>query len=611
MNPRTETVYPLVLLLALTCAGAPRALQAMTVELPVALDYRIIEQSLAEQVFTGPGTTAPVFSDRLGCNSLVLSAPRVEGTDTGRVRVLIAMQARTGTPLAGKCRFARTWNGLVETEQLAYVEPGTAMVQFRIVESRLRRSEGGKDILPRFMQRWIRDYVHPRLARVRIDLAPAVTGIGDLLDAALSPPADAAPLAPAVSLVAVQPTPDALVAQLSLTLADAPPAAVAPTQAAPLTAHELAEWDAHWQAWDAFTTWMIKTLAEPAGPELTRELATTLLEARYELRDALARDDRSRDPVRELFLNTWSRLAPLLHDADLPLPGREALQFAVFISAGDALQTLDRLAPHLGLRLDRNALRQFARMLEPGVDEQALQYDTAVDPQLRALLGLAPEFDAEPPQGLSVLSWFIPSAQAAQIDPQLVEHLNRWVPKRPEIDRYLDAMARLLDAIADAEHDKGKVPPTFLPVYDPLLRATAWQESCWRQYVERDGELEPIRSAAGSVGLMQVNMHVWRGVYDSEEILGDVGYNARAGNEILVHYLVDYAIRKNEHEVTGSPDNLARAAYAMYNGGPRHLRRYREAGTSASLQKIDTAFWAKYQAIQNQGPSAVKQCLAG
>ncbi len=49
----------------------------------------------------------------------------------------------------------------------------------------------------------------------------------------------------------------------------------------------------------------------------------------------------------------------------------------------------------------------------------------------------------------------------------------------------------------------------------------------------------------------------------------------------------------------------------MYNGGPRHLRRYREASTPASLKKIDNAFWAKYQVIEKEGPAAVKPCLAG
>jgi hypothetical protein len=205
----------------------------------------------------------------------------------------------------------------------------------------------------------------------------------------------------------------------------------------------------------------------------------------------------------------------------------------------------------------------------------------------------------------------VPSAFAAQIDPSLVHRLNTWIPQRREIDSYLQTMSRLLDAIVAGERDGEKIPDRFFPIYDPLLRATAWQESCWRQHIEREGEIETLRSSSGSVGMMQINMHVWRGVYDIDEIQANVGYNARAGNEILVHYFVDYAIKKDEHGITGDEDNLVRATYAIYNGGPSHLRRYREAKTSASLKKIDTAFWAKYQAIKEEGALAVRPCLAG
>lgn len=54
--------------------------------------------------------------------------------------------------------------------------------------------------------------------------------------------------------------------------------------------------------------------------------------------------------------------------------------------------------------------------------------------------------------------------------------------------------------------------------------------------------------------------------------------------------------------------SLARAAYAVYNGGPSHLRRYREVDTKPSLKKIDAAFWEKYQTIRKTGPSAVWVC---
>ncbi len=503
----------------------PSSLRAATVDVPLALDYRVVEEALIQQVFTDPDGTAEVLSDAIGCNTLVLSDPRVAGNDDGQLRLVTDVHAGVGTPIGSKCRFARTWHGVIETVQVADVEPGAGVVTLRIVDSQLLRADDGKNVLPRFMRSWVRDHVHPRLDGVTIDLGPALVGIDELLDLAF---ADSAVTTVATVLSGVDLLPETLVATLSFDVPDAPPG-WAPADEPPLTDAELAAWDANWQAWDAFATWMIKTLAASAEPELTRALGETLLEARYELRDALARDERNRDPVRELFLQSWTRLAPLLEGSDLPIPGGQALGFASFISAGNALQALDQVAPHLEFRINQDALRAMARLLVPAVDDQALRYDTAVDPELRALLGLDPELadmttPSESGEGLPgwLLNRLISSAHAAQIDPGLVRRLNTWIPQRSEIDNYLQAMGSLLDAISDAEHDRDKVPDAFFRIYDPLLRATAWQESCWRQNVERDGAIEPIRSSAGSVGLMQINLHVWRGVYDADQVLGDV-----------------------------------------------------------------------------------------
>jgi hypothetical protein len=611
--------YHIALLLALLAGNAalPQRLSAAPLEIPLALDYRIVEQALGEQLFSGPGGTAEVYADRLRCNVLLLSEPRVEGAGDGRLRVSASLRARTGTPLFGRCWLSKSWRVLLETVQTAQVSPGSSIVSFRVEDSAVLSPDDRQEVLPGFVQGWIRDHVHPRLAAVTVDLQPAVSGLQELLDAVMRDArfasADGATgLLSPLQLTGVRTGVESLTAVLSIEVADAPADWTEPAQA-PLTEDELASWDAAWQSWDGFATWAIKTLAFESGSALNEALADTLLETRYELRDALARDERDRDPVRELFLNTWQRLAPLLQDIQTDLPASQALGYAAFVSAGDAIHSLDLLAPHLGLRLNRDSLRSMARILMPAVSDYDLRYDTAVDPELRVLLGLDPDFDEEPADSAAaaLLDWLIGSAHAAQIRPELLKQLDGWVPRRPEIDDYLHTVGRLLDAVADAERDRGKVPAQYHDLYDALLRATAWQESCWRQYIEREGEIETIRSPAGSVGLMQVNTHVWRGIYDLDALLGNIAYNARAGSEILVHYLVDHAVRKLGPDLADDPDSLARAAYAAYNGGPRHLTRFRDPRTSASLRNIDKAFWQKYRAIQSEGPLAVKHCLAG
>jgi hypothetical protein len=141
-----------------------------------------------------------------------------------------------------------------------------------------------------------------------------------------------------------------------------------------------------------------------------------------------------------------------------------------------------------------------------------------------------------------------------------------------------------------------------------MVLATAWQETCWRQFKKEGGQVVPMKSSAGAVGMMQIVPQVWRGFYEKEALERNIAYNAAAGSEILRHYLVKYAIRRGEHETTGDPENLARATYAAYNGGPGHLSRYRESSTPESLRQIDESFWKKYQTVKQGDELAVVQC---
>ena len=620
MKPRRSICPGIWIVLAAGFAATGPAWGAV-LEIPVALDYRILEEGLKQQVFTGPLTTAEVFSDEAHCNTLVLSDPRVSGADSGQIRVLVSARSTNGTILGGQCLIAQKWDGLIETYQVPHTDEASATVTFQIVGTKILGKDGQPEPIPAILELWINQHVQSHLDAVTLDLLPALEGVQEVLDSTIAPSAlkggDAGATAGStlsnLRLVKVEPTLDTLVAVLAVDVPDAPPDWQPPAQSV-LTDEELAQWDSDWQAWDAFATWMIKTMAISASPEVAQALAETLLEARYELRDALARDDRERDQVRALFLSTWERLAPIANQIQLGLPGSQAMQYAGFVSSAEALKAMDLLAPHLGIRIDAHSLRSLARMLVPAVTDYDLRYDTSPDADVRVLLGLPAEFpreEGEETATASVISWFIRSAYAATIDPQLIERLNGWIPKRKELDDYLRTVEDLLDAIASAERDKGKVPAPYFDVYDNLLRATAFTESCWRQFVERKGTVQPITSYSGSVGLMQVNANVWRGVYEIEPLQSNIAYNARAGNEILVHYLVDYAIRKKEHELSDDPDSLARATYAVYNGGPRHLTRYRNPKTSDSLKHIDDTFLKKYHDIQNEGQSAVKECLAG
>ena len=577
------------------------------VTLPVKLDYAILRTALIENLFTGAEQSVRVPIDTSNCNFLTMARPRLDGDNDGNLRVLLDVELVGGASVGDLCVLPLQWRGQIEVLEEAYIDASPGVIAFRIIDSRILDAAGETSV-PDLLWRWFKQFGHPRLETFRIDLSTLLTEVDRLVAEVVR---HAAPVATPViypsRFVASEATPQALQIDLALVL-PALPQADDTVASLPLTSDELAAWDERWQAWDAFATWAIKTFAAGADEPLQEALMDSLMTARYQLRDALVGGRYQVDPVRKLFVDTWTNLMPLIAAAGRQQDSGTALRYVAFVSAGDALQALDVAGAQLGFQFNRAALTQLARTLVPALDPQVLEYGLGPDKELRKLLGFPPtpaEVAPDPPQ--SWLDWWLPAAFAAT-DPASAIDLNDWVPKRAELDRYLTTVEALLSTIIDAESKRSKVPQNVRTIYATLFRATAWQESCWRQYVKSEGKIAPIRSSAGSIGMMQINQHVWRGIYDVAALGSDVAYNTRAGNEILVHYLVDYAIRKKEHELTGSDENLARAAYAIYNGGPAHLRRYRMPETIKSLRAIDDAFWRKYQAMKAQGPSVVRQC---
>ena len=370
---------------------------------------------------------------------------------------------------------------------------------------------------------------------------------------------------------------------------------------------EIEAWNAAWNQWDAFVTFVAKNAAGDALDSQRRELFAVLVEARYDILDALApAHPGALDPVRPLFVSTWTRLAPVLREISLGVPGEAALRYLTFITAADALRAIDALGPSSGLDISADGLRRLARMIAPSAGGDPLAYDEAVDPELRERFGFGPPPPPPEPNPDVDLSWFWPGAAYAAGP---ASRLNHWVPTRDDLDEYLPLVRDLLNETAEQTLDTKELKPEFHQLYRWLVLATAWKESCWRQFVNVNGRIRPMLSSAGAVGIMQVLPRVWRGFYDVGGLQQDIAYNARAGSEILIHYLRDYAVAKGEHTITGSIDNLARSTYAMYNGGPGQVRRYRTGRIKRSLRAIDEAFWDKFRKVKAGNELGVAECF--
>lgn len=386
--------------------------------------------------------------------------------------------------------------------------------------------------------------------------------------------------------------------------------------------------------WDAFLTSIVKRAgADVAVEGLRDDLFAVLLGDRYEVVAAL--ETPSEDGARWLadhFQAAWPSIAPVLDRVATEAPPEAAARYREFLASGRLLEAARERGWLRGELASPATLRELALRIVPAGSPDPLHWDDAVDPELRAIFGFEAPLPAPIPSPLltptgptafligplSVLArageWLVPAAHAAGSPTStgwdwhtLVTRLNAWVPSgKREMREYLPMIEEMLDGTAHTLADR-RLPAEHFDIYRDLVVATAWQESCWRQYEKRAGQVQPLRGPGGT-GLMQVNVRVWRGLYDARGIAADIGYNGRAGAEILLKYMRQHAIRAKEHMVTGGETNLARATYAAYNGGPGHLRRYRKPTTSPHLRAVDQEFWQKYQAVESRDQSAFFSC---
>ncbi len=287
---------------------------------------------------------------------------------------------------------------------------------------------------------------------------------------------------------------------------------------------------------------------------------------------------------------------------------KQALQFRVHrliiakgIDAGLGIDQTGQAAQAIGGDIEANSRAESIQGVDP------LRYDQAVDPELQRLFRQQSPREPEQPSSFRFNPWPVRTAWAGTA----ADRLDGWAPTKEQLREYLPLVAELLRETTDEMLKTRRLEPPIAVLFRFLVLTTAWQESCWRQYVVSQKKIEPLRSGTGDVGLMQINERVWRGFYDIQKLRWNVAYNSRAGVEVLLNYLVRYAMNKGEQKQPGGLDNLARASYSAYNGGPSQVSRYRNPGAGATHKKVDAAFWKKYQQVKAGNEMNVARCLGG
>ena len=593
----------LVLLLILK----PVAVSAEKVAIPVFLNYPQLQLLMKRSMFTDPDYSARYVLDDDGCNTVSFLQPHLSAAGDG-LRLSTHTSAIIGANTSGGCLTITRWAGrTVITGKPLLINRQPLAVQFQVQAVALYDQQG-RQLSDSLLPQAFKAQLHQVLSRFHMDLKPATNQLKALLPYVV-PRYSADRLTrmlDSLRIGHVKVRPNGLDVNLILDVEELPQAEAEPV----LTAIEVQQLEQRCQTWDAFLTFIVKEVATATRSEALRSvLLDILLDVRYQINNILTSNPKSgSDPVKQLFIHSWERLEPVMQEISNHSPEHNLLPFLSFLTAADALKALDRLGPAAGLDISTDGLRRLARLLNDNPSIDPLKYPVEIDPVLQQL------FEFGNPQEIAPLKKKI-SFKLQLIKPAFAasrwDRLNRWVPTAAELDPYLREIRDLLIEEADERINSATIAQEHAHVFRILMLATAWQESCWRQYIVSKRKIVPLISGTGDIGMLQINEKVWRGFYSPAKLRWDITYNARAGSEILFKFMVNYALKRHEHKKAGGLVNLARATYSAYNGGPSQVARYRSKNVPTVHKKVDTAFWTKYKQISQGNEFAVAQCLGG
>lgn len=582
---------------------AEQSLRAETIKVPLQADFPLLRQLLVDQLFNRDTLSTELLHDPSGCSEIVLSDPQLSETDR-HLRIDSRLHARLAINMLNRCMPLMTWDGYARVISDPVIKADNPrLVYLQVIDSHLLSTDNEILTSGPLWDR-AREHIHPLFNRFRLDLSSSLDELQRFIPLFLPKHSQEQiqAMLSSLQLSDIQVMADGIHGDLSLTIDTV---ALPERPERPLTEQEQVLWQQKWQSMDALLTHAIKHYAAATElAELRHALFDILLEARYRLVTALAQE-QGEDPVRHWFIRSWAQLIPVLHQISAENPRHATLGLLTLITASDALQTLDKLGPAFGLDISMDGLRRLARLLNetPGIDP--LQYDETLDPELMRLFQFPPVHD-DNDSHYRIDFWPVREALAA-VDRPLAD----WIAKPGELQPYLNKIRKLLLANAERELREAELTGAQQDVFRKLVMTTAWQESCWRQYVVENDKIVPLRSGTGDTGIMQVNERVWRGFVDLHKLRWEVAYNIQSGSRILLNYLTRYALKQGEHKHRGGLDNLARASYSAYNGGPGQVRRYRSDKAPKAQRIIDQSFHKKYQSVKHGEELAVAECLGG
>lgn len=603
-----------------------------TLPLPLVLDYPLIRSLLIQQAYHEPGDRAIPLDQDDGCARIELWEPEV-GSEGTLIKTGSRIRIRAGIPILGLCLRVTEWEGYIEVLQRVWLDNKTWKVRFETIDSRFYDQNRKKISLRRPFLHLIKTYLYPYLDTVVVDLDQPRNEVTEFLPLVF--PREERPrilrwldsLRPGE----VKIDEEAVRINVLMEVEVLPEPPRKPERS--LTEQEIESLTRLWEGWDAFLVCQIESLiGQPLTKDERKSLLELLLSTRSHFAQALKERHLERDLVREQFVSAWKKLSPILRKYLFRHPSPSLLNLLAFFSVSDALVVLDKLGPVLNIEISRDGLVRLARLLLQGGNKVSLEYSRSLDPRLRELLGLGPPPDEFGPvfdfeeldlpedkgkegkqSGIKFLWRFlVPLAQAEDSASGPLTELKEWVPPEQNMKGYLAKVKEILEQSAGETFLKSQLETNYQALYRNLVLATAWQESCWRQFVKSKGKIRYLVSYnQTSVGLMQINERVWRGFYRIESLRWNIRYNIRAGCEILDLYLRDYGVKRSQSKGTLDRDTLVQVTYGMYNSGPGEYFEFLKRSEKNALNRRDRLFWEKYLSSKGDQFDGLLHCLTG
>ncbi|MGY6277494.1 hypothetical protein [Methylomonas sp. MgM2] len=338
----------------------PAGALAREVAVPVPLDYRLIQNVLVNELFTGEGQTAQLWQDGKRCSYLDLSDPKISGVN-GQVKIDNTVHAKFGAKMGGKCMALIKWNGILETLQKPTLDKTGNVLSFPVTQTNAF-DRNGQALNIAQLQDLLQKVVAPRLAELKIDLNKSRDDIVKTL----------LPYVPAENTEQLHDSVDSL--RFNSVKADAQAILLnlgftadlkKPNNkiAEPFSSSELDRWHTIWQSWQTSLDKAINQATLDGELAQSRNTLHGVLEkAGIAFEKGLTGEyDENDDPVRAFINQSWDELAPLLRTVSQQLPGAEGLRYLTLIAATDLMYELESIGSPFGLEISANGLRKIAR----------------------------------------------------------------------------------------------------------------------------------------------------------------------------------------------------------------------------------------------------------